>query len=134
MIDGSVKWFLVVLGVIVLGAIFWPAPPASEGAFPVIVVGPDGEIFNGTVNAKGTADRVLLAAADAGGFAVQATGRADSFFVTSIDGHDNQADGGWCFEAMESGWVFPQVGAGGYRLDDGQATRWSYHPGGCPGA
>ncbi len=128
-------WAVLAL-VAMVGVTYWligDAPDGGSGTFHVVVIGPAGEIYNGTVEATdATAFSVLLAASDAGGFLVEYQGQGSSVFVTSIDGHANQGAGGWCYGVDSgAGWQRPLESAGAHALQDGSRLRWLYEPDGC---
>jgi hypothetical protein len=102
----------------------------ASGEFPVLVQGPDGVLFNATVQVD-DADplRVLLAAADAGHFTVDVveySGYGDcGSYVESISGHEASGNAGWVYEILRpDGWWRPPTSSGCQPLDDGQAVRW----------
>ncbi len=129
------KWAWLLLAaavglVAVLASIDGPA--AESGSFAVAVIGPDGALLSTTVNAtQATAYTVLRIALAEAGLSHEATGRGEALFVTSIAGIANDGQGGWCYAVWDGGWIQPPIGADAYGLRSGQATQWTYQPGGC---
>ena len=125
-----------VLALVVMAAVTaWllqPSDAVEVAEHPIMVVGPEGTIYNGSVHATSTPLAVLLAASEAGGFTVEWQGDGPTAFVTSIAGHANSGPGGWCYEVLGiEGWVQPFRSAGDYRLPPSAPVRWVYESGGC---
>ncbi len=101
-------------------------PPRSE---PVVVIdGPDGPIWSGTVVSEpGTAFHALMAAAELGDFAVVWSGVDGARYVSSIAGHA-EGSGGWCVQVdgQDSHLSVDRFPAG-----DGQTVRWYWTDGQC---
>lgn len=124
---------LAAAAALLLVAMAWQAPASGSGRIEVRVDGPDGAIWNGTVEVTdATVLSALLAAADAGAFAVKVSGTGDQAFVVAIAGHANEGLGGWCYAVWDDGWVHPPVSAGAWGLEDGALVWWQYLPEGCP--
>ena len=109
-------------------------PEAGAGTFPIRIDGPDGPIWNGSVDADPASPyTVLLAAADRGGFSVDATEYPNGVFVEAIDGHRWKGAGGWCYAVwFEGAWSHPVMSADAWGLQDGDAVWWHYEVDGCP--
>ena len=113
----------------------WPGDAPAAGTFSVTVEGPEGVLWSGNATAEAaTAKSLLLAAAEQGGFEVEATGRGDGWFVVAIDGVRNEGAGGWCFAFGQPGeWRYPASGAARAAPEPGESVWWVYRPDGCPG-
>lgn len=123
---------LAVLLAATLALLERPAALDAPGEYPVTVDGPDGTIWNGTVQvADPTPLGALLAAADAGDFTVEVRGSGPSAYVVGVDGHREGSGGaGWCYAIERGGaWSHPSVGADVYGLREGEAVRWHYAEG-----
>lgn len=124
---------LAVAGALLFLAAGWDAPAGGSGTVALLVEGPDGVIWNGTVDVTdATPFRALQAASVAGDFAVDSTGSGDQVFVSSIAGHANEGVGGWCYAVWDDGWFHPPVSAGAWGLEDGARVWWHYEAEGCP--
>lgn len=125
----------ITVAVLAFGAMVWlasyaSAPTSAASAHAVQVTGPEGPIWNGTVNGT-TPLEVLHGAAAAGDFDVAVRGSGASAYVVAIDGHEEGA-GGWCFLVGDAhGWSLPGVGAGAYGLDADEAVWWTWTDGRC---
>lgn len=107
----------------------------TAGTYAVRITGPDGDLWNGTVEVEdvgeATAHGALLAAADAGGLAV---GTVDypgyapcGRYVDRIGDHAARGDGGWVYEVRRDGaWQRPAVGACAFALEVGDEVWWRY--------
>lgn len=106
--------------------------PTGSSDHSLLVLGPDGPLWNGTVHADpATPYQALLAAAEAGGLDVHTRhypGYAPcELYVDRINDHQEGPDGGWIYEIRQGGaWKRPAVGACAYSLEPGDAIRWRY--------
>lgn len=119
----------MVIAVVAIAAWAWPSPPPDMESVtaPVRVEGPDGLIWNGTVQAPGTAFHVLVAASEAGDFPVEWSGPEGQRFVHTIDGIDSR-NGGWCVQV--DGADSPTF-VERHTVRDGQSVRWYWVPDNC---
>lgn len=127
--------FLFIIGAAALLIAAWPSTVIHEPAIvDVVIDGPDGLIWNGTVTADpGTAFGALVAAADEGGFMVGWRGQGKSLYVYEIAGHD-ESGGGWCVQTNNrsgSGWQDSSRSAALRSIADGWGVRWYWTDGQC---
>lgn len=93
----------LVAGAVALAALRAPEE-AGAARVRVLVEGPSSVIWNGTLDAEnGTALSVLLAAADAGGFAVEKRTYPYGSYVVAIDGHRARGTAGWVYAVERDG-------------------------------
>lgn len=105
----------------------------EDAEYVVEVVGPDGPVWTGTVEiSERTPLAVLLAAGSVGGFDVSVRGSGSMAYVESVAGYAETATGGWCY-AVHRGVedLSPSVGAGAFRLEEGDAVEWYWTDDGC---
>lgn len=108
------------------------APEAASGAVRVVVTGPGAEpIHDGTVDVEnGTALDALLAAADAGGFAVETRAYSYGTYVVSIAGHRASGASGWIYAVERGGERRPADRAADLMpVGEGDTVRWTWTDG-----
>lgn len=123
------------------GGLWWTASldggdtPLATGAFPVVVVGPQGSaLANGTVVARGTPFDALQELAARQGFSVETEQQAwigagcTATYVVGIAGHRETATGGWNYYTRQAGgdWAWGAVGAACHRLHAGDQVEWCW--------
>jgi hypothetical protein len=133
-------WVRATMAIALLAGVAWAlwevrgTQPAggSSGDFHVQVVGPEGELYNGTVSvADADALQVLRAAADSAGFSVEVVDYGGygecGQYVSAIAGIEESGTAGWVYEVRSTnGWHRPMQSAACQSLDDGDAVRWSW--------
>lgn len=117
------------------GALAWWSQSAVQGdsaAFAVEIVGPDGVLFEGTVQVENaTALSALQAAAARAGLELTLEEYPGmGTYVRAIGPHRAAGPTGWVYEVREeSGWVSGDRSAAHRPLRAGEALRWSWTEG-----
>lgn len=117
-----------------LGSVDETADGGAGGAYPARITGPDGDLWNGTVElvaGAATAHDALLAAGLAVDVEEHAGYRPCGTYVTAVGGHAEGGGpggrGGWVYEVLRDGaWQRPTVGACAFPLQSGDAVWWRY--------
>lgn len=105
------------------------APVPAMATASLRVDGPDGVIWDGTVQAQpGSAFHALLDGAERGGFVVEWSRSLGSVYVSSIAGHGDAGGGGWCVQV--NGADSPRS-VDRFPVQDGQHVRWYWTDGQC---
>lgn len=108
----------------------------AHGEFQVTIVGPEGELFNGTVlDHNATAYSVLVAAAKLGILALDVEEnpayRPCGVYVRGIGGYKEggTSGGGWEYWVFRNGAWLPRadVGACAFGLVEGDAVEWRFN-------
>lgn len=116
---------LFLVGAAALGAWKTQESLGDAGAFAVLVVGPDGALFDGRVEAaNATALSLLLAT----GLDVE---RDDypgmGTYVRSVGGFAASGASGWVYEVERDGaWLSGDRSAARFAVREGEALRWSW--------
>ena len=129
-----------------LWALWGLGPDLSATAdVAVLVTGPDGELWNGTVTAAPATPLGALLAAEAIAASAEGAGappddgdlrvlvtryagiRPCGAYVSSIAGIGAAGTGGWVYEVQRDGaWQRPPVGACAFALRDGDVVWWRW--------
>lgn len=109
----------------------YTAGQGTAGGYDVQVVGPEGALFEGTVQVdarNATALGVLLAAAREAGLAVETEEYPGmGTYVRAVGGHRAAGASGWLYEVRQEGaWVHGDRSAAYAALAPGDAVRWTW--------
>jgi len=132
---------LAALAAVAVGLAAWTPGDKETGAAHVAVevTGPDGVLFQGTVEAGSpTALGALRAAAEAAGLAVETRAYSGlgsgcrGVYVEQVGPYRAEGSAGWVYEVRDAGqdaWRRPMHSAACEGLDHGNAVRWLWTDG-----
>lgn len=109
----------------------YTAGQGAPGGYEVVIQGPEGPLYAGTVQveaADATALGALQAAARAAGLAVETEEYPGmGTYVRSVGGHRAAGASGWLYEVRHDGrWSHGDRSAAHFPLAPGDAVRWTW--------